>query len=91
MILGKTTPSFALFTVHSSSRIFISPSSPHAPSTVSAIDFTFQVATIPQYHDSGSFRVVTGGRGCDDYTIDLSGLVTVPSTGDWGTFSSIEV
>eukprot|EP00752_Nemacystus_decipiens_P007462 g6667.t1 len=57
----------------------------------SAIDFTFQVATIPEYDDSGSFRVVTGGGGCDDYTTDLSGLVTVPSTGGWGTFSSIEV
>ncbi|CBN76107.1 Endo-1,3-beta-glucanase, family GH81 [Ectocarpus siliculosus] len=57
----------------------------------SAFDFTFQVATIPSYHDSGSFRVVTGGTGCDDYTTDLSGLVVVPSTGGWGTFASLPV
>lgn len=57
----------------------------------SAFDFTFQVATIPSNHDSGSFRVVTGGTGCDDYTTDLSGLVVVPSTGGWGTFASLPV
>eukprot|EP00903_Cladosiphon_okamuranus_P008293 g7980.t1 len=57
----------------------------------SAFDFTFQVATIPEFDGVGSFHVVTGGTGCDDYTIDLTGLVTVPSTGGWGTFSSIEV
>lgn len=41
--------------------------------------------------NAGSFRVVTGGTGCLDYTNDLSGLVTVPSTGDWDTFGYLSV
>lgn len=60
-------------------------------SSASSFDFKFNVATIDDFHNSGSFRVVTGGTGCDDYTVDLSGLVTVPSTGGWGTFTSLPV
>ncbi|CAM9118842.1 unnamed protein product, partial [Laminaria digitata] len=40
--------------------------------------FTFRVASADGL---GSFRIVSGGTGCDDYTTDLSGLVKVPSTG----------
>lgn len=41
--------------------------------------------------DAGSFRIVAGGTGCDDYTNDLSGLVTVPATGGWANFESLSV
>lgn len=51
--------------------------SPHA--AVAAFDFTFVVAG--PNRDSGSFRIVTGGTGCEDYTTDLSGLVSAPSDG----------
>ncbi|CAN0483912.1 unnamed protein product [Laminaria digitata] len=40
---------------------------------------------------SGSFRVVAGGTGCDDFTTDLSGLVEVPSTGGWNSYASLSV
>ena len=46
---------------------------------VAAFDFTFVVAG--PNNNSGSFRIVTGGTGCDDYTTDLSGLVYAPSNG----------
>ena len=36
-------------------------------------------------------RVIAGGTGCDDYTTDLSGLVTVPSTGGWEEFEPLLV
>ncbi|CAM9191796.1 unnamed protein product, partial [Hapterophycus canaliculatus] len=55
----------------------------------SAFDFKFQVAAPPANHESGSFRVVSGGTGCNNYTSDLSGLVTVPSTGGWGNFACV--
>lgn len=51
-------------------------------------DFNFLVASIS---DTGSFRVVTGGTGCDHYTNDPSGLVTVPSTGGSDNFEYLNV
>ncbi|CAM9423714.1 unnamed protein product [Ectocarpus sp. 8 AP-2014] len=50
-----------------------------------------EVEAPPAYHNSGSFHVVTGGTGCDDFTTDLSGLVTVPSTGGWESFASLSM
>lgn len=55
------------------------------PCAVEAFDFDFMVSAPPGL--SGSFRIVTGGTGCVDYTADLSGLVSVPSTGGWDVFS----
>eukprot|EP00904_Undaria_pinnatifida_P012300 jgi/Undpi1/81/HiC_scaffold_1.g00081.m1 len=46
---------------------------------IAAFDFTFVVAGPNK--NPGSFRIVTGGTGCDDYTTDLSGLVYAPSNG----------
>lgn len=60
---------------------------PFALSSASAFDFDFRVAAPGEL--GGAFRIVAGGTGCTDYTIDLSGLVTVPSTGGWGTFTSL--
>lgn len=60
------------------------PSCANYKSTVDSFEFAFLV-TAP-IENAGSFRVVTGGTGCDDYTSDLSGLVTVPSTGGWDNF-----
>ena len=56
---------------------------------VDSFDFDFVVAAPPG--QSGSFRIVTGGSGCSDFTIDLSGLVTVGSTGGWCVFKTISV
>ncbi|CAM9774374.1 unnamed protein product, partial [Laminaria digitata] len=54
---------------------------------VDAFRFNFLVAS--PAGNSGSFHVVTGGTGCDDYTTDLSGLVEVQPTGGWGIFASL--
>ena len=69
----------------------MAPALPDTIRPASAFNFKFHIATIPEHDESGSFRVVTGGTGCDDYTTDLSGLVTVPSTGGWGNFASLPV
>ncbi|CAM9582243.1 unnamed protein product, partial [Laminaria digitata] len=50
--------------------------------------FFFNVASDDGF---GSFRVVTGGTGCGDYTTDLSGLVQVPSTGGNVRYEGLEV
>ena len=54
--------------------------------TVDAFDLSFLVAAPT---DGGSFRVVSGGTGCDDYAIDLIGLVSVPSTGGWDVYDDL--
>ncbi|CAM9161037.1 unnamed protein product, partial [Hapterophycus canaliculatus] len=59
---------------------------------VVAFTFSFLVASPPIDQDNlGTFRVVTGGTNCDDYTADLSGLVTVPGTGSWQAFERLEM
>eukprot|EP00904_Undaria_pinnatifida_P001041 jgi/Undpi1/10938/HiC_scaffold_3.g01464.m1 len=45
---------------------------------VDVASFSFRVAS---EDGLGSFRIVTGGYECNTYTTDLSGLVSVPSTG----------
>ena len=45
---------------------------------VDDIHFSFRVSSA---NNPGSFRIVTGGTGCDDYKTDLSGLFDVPATG----------
>ena len=61
----------------------------HVYRTVDAFDFDFVVAAPPKRF--GSFRVVAGGNDCSDFTIDLSGLVTVEPTGGWDVFVTISV
>ena len=39
----------------------------------------------------GFFRLVAGGSDCSDYTVDLSGLVTVESTGGWRVFETLSM
>lgn len=51
---------------------------------VAAFDFVFKVAAPGS---SGMLQVVSGG-GCEDYTIDLSGPVSVDATGGWSTYVS---
>lgn len=55
---------------------------------VAAFKFSFRVAAPKK--DPGSFRIVAGGKACDDYTTDLSGLVSVPTAG-WSTFQDVQV
>ncbi|CAM9461480.1 unnamed protein product, partial [Laminaria digitata] len=37
---------------------------------------------------SGTFRLVSGGTDCDDYTADLTGLVHVDNTGGYDKYST---
>jgi len=55
---------------------------------VGAIDFHFSVSSPLVV---GRFHVVTGGSGCSDYDKDLSGEVTVPYTGGWEVYLSLEM
>ena len=50
------------------------------PQTVDVFSFTFRVFSLAYTADA--FQIVTGGSGCDDYTTDLSGLVSVPGPGN---------
>lgn len=64
--------------------------SPLFVSTVGpTIAFSFRVAS--PLSEPGTFRLVTGGTGCDDFAADLTGDVAVPSTGDWSVFTDHEV
>ncbi|CAN0304217.1 unnamed protein product [Ascophyllum nodosum] len=56
---------------------------------VSKFNFTFLVAA-PSGR-SGELQVVAGGSGCSDYDTDLSGVVSVLSTGSWTNFEPLEV
>lgn len=47
--------------------------------TVDVFFFIFRVASVLDVADA--FQVVTGGSGCDDFTTDLSGLVSVKGRG----------
>lgn len=58
------------------------------PAAVTAFNFSFRVAAPKK--NSGSFRVVAGGKACNDYTTDLSGLVTAPTAG-WSKFQDVKV
>lgn len=55
---------------------------------VDEFDFIFRVSS---NNGRGSFRVVAGGKGCDNYKTALSGLVTVPSTRGWYNFEDVAV
>ena len=74
--------------IHEEMILHIMPRA-HAYRTVDAFDFDFIVAAPPTQF--GSFRVVAGGNDCSDFTIDLSGPVTVEPTGGWATFATISV
>eukprot|EP00752_Nemacystus_decipiens_P012462 g11038.t2 len=56
---------------------------------VTSIAFSFSVAS--PYTDTGKFRLVTGGTGCDDFTTDLTGEVVVPLSEGWSTFIDYDV
>lgn len=45
------------------------------PETVGAFYFVFKAATLLGARDA--LHVVTGGTGCEDYTTDLSGFVSL--------------
>lgn len=61
---------------------------PPNPVAVEAFNFKFVVSS-DRY--TGSFRIVTGGTGCDDFTTNLSGTVTVPYTGGWQEYVDFTV
>ena len=42
--------------------------------------FIFRVYSVTYTADA--FQIVTGGSGCDDYTKDLSGVVSLPAGGE---------
>lgn len=53
--------------------------------------FDFEVLVAAPGDLGGSFRVVAGGSDCNDYTVDLSGLVTVTATGGWDAFETLSL
>lgn len=55
---------------------------------VDNIFFNFRVASAD---GKGSFRIVSGGTGCDEYKTDLSGLVEVPATGGNVNYKNLAV
>ncbi|CAN0065398.1 unnamed protein product, partial [Ectocarpus sp. 6 AP-2014] len=59
---------------------------------ISDLGFSFSVSSpYTSIDERGTFRVVTGGCGCDDDdATDLSGLVTAPYTGAWGSYETVE-
>ncbi|CAM9212408.1 unnamed protein product, partial [Ectocarpus sp. 12 AP-2014] len=59
---------------------------------ISDLGFSFSVSSpYTNIDERGTFRVVTGGSGCDDdVATDLSGLVTAPYTGAWGSYETVE-
>ena len=77
MVLIIVYPVDSIARTYAAKRSFALPFFP----PVDAFNFSFLVA--PSKKDPGSFRVVTGGTGCEDFTTDLSGLVSVP--GDAGS------
>ncbi|CAM9216242.1 unnamed protein product [Ascophyllum nodosum] len=50
--------------------------------------FSFEVAAPAS---SGQLQIVASGTDCDNYDTDLSGVVTVPSTGGWNVFESLDI
>lgn len=69
-------------------RTHVSHHPPPPPLSVDQFYFNFAVAS---NETTGSFRIVSGGDGCDDYDTDLSGVVTVPNTGGWEDFDDLAV
>lgn len=57
------------------------------PRAVEAFDLSFVVAAPGGL--AGSLRLVTDGD-CSDYRTDLSGLVSVGSTGGWDVFKPLQ-
>lgn len=55
---------------------------------VDSFVFNFLLASVDGL---GSFRIVSGGTGCHDFTTDLSGPVSVPYTGGVGRYQDVEV
>eukprot|EP00904_Undaria_pinnatifida_P012411 jgi/Undpi1/82/HiC_scaffold_1.g00082.m1 len=55
---------------------------------VAGFDFSFRVSSNSGF---GKLRIVSGGTGCDDYSTDLSGLVSVPNTGGWYDYEDVAV
>lgn len=57
-----------------------------------AVDAFAIAASVASDQDTGSFRVISGGTDCDDYTTDLSGTVAVPNIGEFtGGFSKFNL
>ena len=55
---------------------------------VAEFDFSFRVSS---NSGLGKIRIVAGGTGCDDYSTDLSGVVSVPNTGGWYDYEDVVV
>lgn len=56
-----------------------------------AVDVSFFNFKVSSDQSTGSFHLVSGGTGCDDYTTDLSGVVAVPDTGGWQEYINMAV
>lgn len=63
---------------------------PSCPALFSVEAFNFRIR-MSSPNGKGSFRIVSGGSGCDYYTNDISGLVSVPDTGDYDNLMEMKV
>ena len=66
---------------------FLRCPAPH-PFAVDAFFFSFVLSSNKK---TASFRIVSGGTGCDDFDTDLSGKVNVPYTGGLSKLETVLV
>lgn len=66
------------------------PPVPRSPAVaVESYEIVFRLAA--PSGTSGQFQLVAEGDGCGNYDSDLSGIVSVESTGSWGVFENVTV
>lgn len=73
----------AAIVIHGGPRV-----NPQPVVAVDSFNFDFVVSSA---QTTGSFRIVSGGTGCDDFKTDLSGVVAVPNTGGWQNYQTLTV
>lgn len=56
-----------------------------------AVDESFFNFRVSSVQSTGSFRLVSGGTGCVDYTTDISGVVAVPKTRGFQIYMNLAV
>lgn len=67
------------------------PSRSSPPTLSLAVESVFFSFRVSSADGLGSFRIVAGGTGCDNFDTDLSGLVAVPNTGGKNRYTDIAV
>lgn len=63
---------------------------PPPPPLAAVLDFDSSSRVSGPPDDYGSFYIVAGGTGCNDYDDDLRGVESAPSNG-WSSCSDVQV